>query len=333
MSQPFNLPTADDVAELAQACRAAGAGDGLLILDTLNRAALGLDENAVEDMGAIIEAAADLQRRIGGTVLAVHHSGKDLTRGMRGHSSLHAALDAAIEVRRDGDAREWRIAKSKDGADAEGIAFRLEVETLGIEDDGTPYSSCVVVEERPSEQDNAPAKAFLEAQTMRQVLTLLHETFQAGDYLSPSATAPVGTPWAVLRHMEGFPARMRKPELTGLFRAMQKAGHIRREGYTKPNRHPGERWAITAAGYAFAGIAAPAEQEPKTEIAPTAPTCHVSEVDAPDAGASSALRRHTGGYRGRLTQRTQGEATADNPLPGATQTAPTAEVGAEEVQL
>ncbi|OYV39797.1 MAG: hypothetical protein B7Z83_02035 [Thiomonas sp. 20-64-5] len=90
------------------------------------------------------------------------------------------------------------------------------------------------------------------------------QTFQAGDYLSPSATAPVGTPWAVLRHMEGFPARMRKPELTGLFRAMQKAGHIRREGYTKPNRHPGERWAITAAGYAFAGIAAPAEQEPKT---------------------------------------------------------------------
>ncbi|OZB77159.1 MAG: helicase [Thiomonas sp. 14-64-326] len=336
VSQPFNLPTAEDVAELAQACRAAGAGDGLLILDTLNRAALGLDENAAEDMGAIIEAAADLQRRIGGTVLAVHHSGKDLTRGMRGHSSLHAALYAAIEVRRDGDAREWRIAKSKDGADAEGIAFRLEVETLGIEDDGTPYSSCVVVEERPSEQDNAPAKAFLEAQNMRQVLALLHETFQAGDYLSPSATAPVGTPWAVLRHMEGFPAGMRKPELTGLFRAMQKAGHIRREGYTKPNRHPGERWAITAAGYAFAGIAEPAKEEPEPEIASTAstaPTCHVSEVDAPDAGASSALRRHTGGYRGRLTQRTQGEATADNPLPGATQTAPTAEVGAEEVQL
>jgi phage/plasmid primase-like uncharacterized protein len=144
VSQPFDLLQPDDVAELADACRAGGAG-GLLILDTLNRAAPGVDENSSQDMGRIIEAAADLQRRIGGLVLLIHHAGKDSTKGMRGHSSLHAALDAAIEVRRDGDTREWRIAKSKDGADAESIPFRLEVVTLGIEDDGTPYSSCAVV--------------------------------------------------------------------------------------------------------------------------------------------------------------------------------------------
>jgi len=331
VGQPFDLPTAEDVAELARACR----GAGLVVVDTLNRAALGLDENTAEDMGAIIEAAADLQRRIGGLVLLVHHSGKDLSRGMRGHSSLHAALDAAIEVRREGNARSWRIAKAKDGADAEGIAFRLEVETLGIEDDGTPYSSCAVVEERHSEKegDSEPAKAFLEAQNMRALLALVHETFQAGDFLSPSATAPTGTPWAVLRHMAGFPDAMRKPEVMGLFRAMQKAGHIRREGYAKPNRHQGERWAITPAGYAFAGIAAPAESEAKPEVAPTAPTaptCHVLEVSAPDASAPSALRQPTGGYGGKLTQRTQGDATASNPLSGAMQTAPTAEVDAEE---
>ena len=96
-------------------------------------------------MVRIIEAAADLQRRIGGLALLVHHAGKDATKGMRGHSSLHAALDATIEVRRDGDARSWHIAKSKDGADAESIAFRLEVVTLGIEPDGTPLTSCAVV--------------------------------------------------------------------------------------------------------------------------------------------------------------------------------------------
>ena len=141
VSQPFDLLQPDDVAELAEACR----GAGLVVLDTLNRAAPGVDENSSQDMGRIIEAAADLQRRIGGLVLLIHHAGKDSTKGMRGHSSLHAALDAAIEVRRDGDAREWRIAKSKDGADAESIPFRLEVVTLGIEPDGTPVSSCAVV--------------------------------------------------------------------------------------------------------------------------------------------------------------------------------------------
>ena len=141
VSQPFDLLQPVDVAELAEACR----GAGLVVLDTLNRAAPGVDENSSQDMGRIIEAAADLQRRIRGLVLLVHHAGKDATKGMRGHSSLHAALDAAIEVRRDGDAREWRIAKSKDGADAESIPFRLEVVTLGIEPDGTPLTSCAVV--------------------------------------------------------------------------------------------------------------------------------------------------------------------------------------------
>ena len=141
VSQPFDLLQPDDVAELAEACR----GAGLVVVDTLNRAAPGVDENSSQDMGRIIEAAADLQRRIGGLVLLIHHAGKDSTKGMRGHSSLHAALDAAIEVRRDGDAREWRIAKSKDGADAESIPFRLEVVTLGLEPDGTPMTSCAVV--------------------------------------------------------------------------------------------------------------------------------------------------------------------------------------------
>ncbi len=141
VSQPFDLLEPDDVAELGEACR----GAGLVVVDTLNRAAPGVDENSSQDMSRIIEAAADLQRRIGGLVLLIHHAGKDATKGMRGHSSLHAALDAAIEVRRDGDARTWRIAKSKDGADAESIPFRLEVVMLGIEPDGTPLTSCAVV--------------------------------------------------------------------------------------------------------------------------------------------------------------------------------------------
>jgi hypothetical protein len=115
-----------------------------------------VDENSSGDMSRIIEAAADLQRRIGGLVLLIHHAGKDATRGMRGHSSLHAALDAAIEVRRDGDAREWRIAKSKDSADAESIPFRLEVVLLGIEPDGTPVSSCAVVADDVPKADYKP---------------------------------------------------------------------------------------------------------------------------------------------------------------------------------
>ena len=143
--QPLDLRT-DDVTELADAVTASGSG-GLLVIDTLNRAASGADENSSQDMGQLIDAAKALQSKLGGLVMLIHHSGKDATKGLRGHSSLYAALDAAIEVRRDNDRREWCISKSKDGNDSAAHPFRLEVVEIGEHDDGEPITSCVVVPE------------------------------------------------------------------------------------------------------------------------------------------------------------------------------------------
>ncbi|MDE3022686.1 MAG: AAA family ATPase [Pseudomonadota bacterium] len=144
--QPLDLRT-DDVTELADAVIASGRAGGLLVIDTLNRAASGADENSSQDMGQIIDACKALQAKLGGLVMLIHHSGKDATKGLRGHSSLYAALDAAIEVRRDGDSREWCIAKAKDGNDSAAHPFRLEVVEIGEHDDGEPITSCAVVRE------------------------------------------------------------------------------------------------------------------------------------------------------------------------------------------
>jgi hypothetical protein len=116
----------------------------VVFLDTLNRAAPTADENSSKDMGEILEAAKRLQSLTGGLVVLIHHTGKDATKGLRGHSSLFAAMDAAIEVSRDGDRREWRVAKSKDGADGDAHPFRLEIETLGIDSYDDPITSCTV---------------------------------------------------------------------------------------------------------------------------------------------------------------------------------------------
>ena len=141
--QSFKLTDPQDVADLAAAVLTAGAG-AVVILDTLNRAAPEADENASADMGRILEAAKALQRLTGGLVLVVHHTGKDATRGLRGHSSLFAALDAAVEVTREGDRREWKVAKAKDGQDGAGHPFRLEVVDLGEDDEGETVTSCVI---------------------------------------------------------------------------------------------------------------------------------------------------------------------------------------------
>lgn len=140
----FALLEAGDVLDLAADIRAAGGADGIVVIDTLNRAANGADENDSRDMGRLIAGAKALQAALGGLVVLVHHSGKDASRGLRGHSSLHGALDAVLEVSRDGDRREWRLAKSKDGTDGEAHPFRLAVVELGTDDDGDPVTSAVV---------------------------------------------------------------------------------------------------------------------------------------------------------------------------------------------
>lgn len=143
ITQPFDL-LSDDVADLAKAIIAHGGTGGMVIIDTLNRAAPGADENSSVDMGKIITNAKELQRLIGGLVLLVHHTGKDATKGLRGHSSLYAALDGAIEVSANATRKAWSVAKSKDGVTGDAHPFKLEIIPVGTDDEGDEITSCVI---------------------------------------------------------------------------------------------------------------------------------------------------------------------------------------------
>lgn len=146
--QAFDLLNRTDVLALAGAIDAAGGAD-LVVVDTLNRATPGADENNSRDAGLTIQGSAELQGMFGGLLLLVHHNGKDSGRGMRGHSSLAAAMDAVLEVTRADDRREWRLVKSKDDADGHAHVFRLTVVDLGSDEDGEPVTSCVITPSDP----------------------------------------------------------------------------------------------------------------------------------------------------------------------------------------
>ncbi len=152
ITQPFDLREPKDIAELVHAVKLTGSAGGLLIIDTLNRAASGADENSSQDMGCIIDAAKALQAELGGLVLLIHHAGKDQSKGLRGHSSLFAALDAAIEVKRNGNWREWSLAKAKDGSDGECRSFELQTIEIDQYDDGEVITSCAVAPAEPGQQ-------------------------------------------------------------------------------------------------------------------------------------------------------------------------------------
>jgi len=116
----------------------------LVIIDTLNRAAPGSDENSCADMNGIIAGATMLKMTTEATVLLIHHPGKDATRGLRGHSSLHAALDAVVEVHEDGEVIRWRLVKSKDGENGISHGFKLKTVEVGVSSSGKPRKSCAV---------------------------------------------------------------------------------------------------------------------------------------------------------------------------------------------
>lgn len=120
-------------------------GSGAIVfVDTLNQSAPGADENSSVDMGIVISNAKALAEAVDGIVVLVHHSGKDQGKGMRGHSSLHAAMDAVIEVVSTANGREWRVAKSKDGEMGYSHGFELVPYLVGQDSDGDEIRSCAV---------------------------------------------------------------------------------------------------------------------------------------------------------------------------------------------
>lgn len=135
------LEDADEFAEAVEAC----GGAGLIIIDTLNRASPGADENSSLDMGKIIAGATKLQEATGGLVVLIHHPGKDASKGLRGHSSLFAALDVHIEVVRNGSSRHWILRKAKDAEDGRTHAFELATVEVGVDKSGKPITTCYVV--------------------------------------------------------------------------------------------------------------------------------------------------------------------------------------------
>ena len=144
-----NFLQKSDITEVIKAISEARGVD-LIIVDTFAQVTPGANENSGEDVGLALANTKALREAAQATVLLVHHSGKDATKGARGWSGLKAAADAEIEVVKDGEARCARVTKMKEGEDGLEFHFELEKIDLGTNEDGDQIASCVVKEvDRP----------------------------------------------------------------------------------------------------------------------------------------------------------------------------------------
>lgn len=139
----FNLKTESEVIALASEIVAGNMGKGVIVIDTLNQATPGSDENSSVDMGININHLKLLQELTDGLVIIIHHTGKNVTQGLRGHSSLKGALDVNIEVSGT-NKKSWLLEKVKDGQDGISHGFQLKTIELGKDSDGDPITSCVI---------------------------------------------------------------------------------------------------------------------------------------------------------------------------------------------
>jgi len=194
-------PEADADAVISTVLHAAGemgAPPMLVIVDTLARAIAGGNENAGEDMGALVRNGGLIQQVTGSHLMWIHHSGKDQAKGARGHSSLRAATDTEIEVVATGHARSASVTKQRDMECVGTFPFHLKVIELGTNTRGKAVTSCVVEADDEHAPGGAPARHRLKGHKQRalEVLAdLIAHSGRTGDSGVPPGISSVPEKW------------------------------------------------------------------------------------------------------------------------------------------
>lgn len=128
----------------------------MIVVDTLSRALAGGDENSSTDLGRMVKVGDAIVEQSGAHVSMVHHSGKDQSRGARGHSLLRASVSTEIELTKMDGVSFATATKQRDQEPAEPFAFVLESMDLGQDQDGDAVTTAVV--RAASEEDAQEAK-------------------------------------------------------------------------------------------------------------------------------------------------------------------------------
>jgi hypothetical protein len=147
---------------------------GLVVLDTYSQCIAGADENSQAVASKASSNMIRIRRDLETTVVYVHHTGKDASRGMRGSDALRANTDCAVEVIRDAErnAATAHVRRSKDAPTGERIRFNMKFQKVtrlaGAEFDGS------LVPEFVAEEPIVGVKLPTEGRTLSWLQDLLN---------------------------------------------------------------------------------------------------------------------------------------------------------------
>ena len=147
----------------------------LVIIDTLAKASIGADENAVKDMGIVMRNVEQINIKTGAHVMLIHH----LTKGgvVRGTTSLYAGVDQVLLLTRDEQTlvRTLSLDKQKDDEEGGTLSFELEKVVLGQDETGRQVTSCICM--AVSERDRVRREEELKGQRLKVPQELFMKAF------------------------------------------------------------------------------------------------------------------------------------------------------------
>ena len=158
----------------------------LILFDTLNRTFGGGDENSSRDMSLYVKHVEQICAETGAHCMVIHHTGKDESRGARGHSVLSGAIGTAFEVKKHGTVNTATVVKNRDGEEGQSFSYTLKKVALGVDEFNQPITSCVVIhQDKANEaQWRAPKAVRGQAKMLLRVL----QNLIASDGVRPPAS-------------------------------------------------------------------------------------------------------------------------------------------------
>lgn len=142
LPRPVQAKDAKAWATLVEACRR--LQPGLIVIDTQARSTVGLEENSATEMGIYTEAVRAAREATGACVLTVHHTGRK-GGDARGSSAIDGAQGSELKVESKGLTGVLITEKQKDLVEQPPVPLRFEVVEIGLDDDGDPVTSLVLV--------------------------------------------------------------------------------------------------------------------------------------------------------------------------------------------
>jgi hypothetical protein len=135
-------------ATIQEAENALEAEIGLAVFDTFAKliAAAGGNENDAKDQGMVFANLQRVKNVTGVHVAIIGHTGKDVSRGMRGSNAALGDVDVMVEVAGD-IVRTATVTKANDAPEGPLFSFKSDVHEFGTDEDGDAISVNIVSNE------------------------------------------------------------------------------------------------------------------------------------------------------------------------------------------